>query len=633
MKKSFLSLLLMVPVIAGAIELNPEDKCYHIADYDQLKDFATAVNNGESTACGILDADIVANEIEFNPNSGEPTTEPSNVWTPLKNFNGTFDGNNKTISGLYYVENDQGATGFIATTSGSDAIIQNLGITKSYFKSQNDAGVFVGQIKGSLLIKNSFNQSNVLAGTRLGGFVGYIDQLNQQNKGSLVIDASYNAGTVGLGLEGQYKQHIGGFVGTAMNSSLIITNSFNAGSVIGNAYVGGFVGSSYDGSVLIKNSYNTGSITGSQNVGAFVGLNGWSGEAPVTLVNSFYLDNGVSAVNGGSFDGATSKSSEDFSDGAVYTLLHDYKEIDEESGEVIFDGSVWQNDNGTPTINPNGGSTPEQPEAFVGIEFTLNSGSSTAWLKEGQDLIYLPRDTIVNRVVIERGFTTGTFATLMLPFNVKMSENTLQVYKFMGIHKESDGTNSKWVAHYSFVEDGAMVANQPYLVNPQVDINKYDLDFSADEITLKANTDTIYEQTAGNWTVKGTYKYILWDDAEYVSPHIFGFAASNYESTVAGQFVRAAEGASIRPMRFFLDYKAPMNRPGLFKSASFALPETIDIVIDDENGENSMTIGKLNTVTGEVKTDRWFDMKGRKLNAKPTFNGIFQNNGRQVIVK
>lgn len=632
MKKSFLSLLLMVPVIAGAIELNPEDGCYHIADYEQLKEFATIVNNGSKTACGVLDADIVANEIEFNPNSGAPTTEPSNVWTPLKNFNGIFDGNNKTISGLYCVTAND-TTGFIATTSGSGTVIQNLGIKNSYFKADGYAGVFVGAVKGTLVIKNSFNQSNVLAGSYLGGFVGIVTKDPDNKNGTLTIDASYNAGTVGLGDMG-WKQYVGGFVGSVTNASSFITNSYNIASVIGDQNVGGFVGVLNDGSATIKNCYNKGSIIGSQNVGAFVGADGWNGEYPATIVNSYYLnENGIGAVRGGTYDGATAKSSEEFSDGTVYTLLHDYKEIDEESGEVIFDGSVWQNDNGTPTINPNGGSTPEQPEAFVGIEFTFNSGSSTAWLKEGQDLIYLPRDTIVNRVVIERGFTKGTFATLMLPFDVNMNENTLQVYKFMGIHKESDGTNSKWVAHYSFVENGAMVANQPYLVNPQVDISTYDLDFSADEITLKANTDTIYEQTAGNWTVKGTYKYILWDEAEYDSPHIFGFAASNKGKAVAGQFVRAAEGAFIRPMRFFLDYKAPMNRPGLFKSASFALPETIDIVIDDENGENSMTIGKLNTVTGEVKTDRWFDMKGRKLNAKPTFNGIFQNNGRQVIVK
>ena len=29
----------------------------------------------------------------------------------------------------------------------------------------------------------------------------------------------------------------------------------------------------------------------------------------------------------------------------------------------------------------------------------------------------------------------------------------------------------------------------------------------------------------------------------------------------------------------------------------------------------------------------WFDMKGRKLNGKPTVKGIYYNNGKRVIVK
>lgn len=46
-------------------------------------------------------------------------------------------------------------------------------------------------------------------------------------------------------------------------------------------------------------------------------------------------------------------------------------------------------------------------------------------------------------------------------------------------------------------------------------------------------------------------------------------------------------------------------------------------------------IGVMNTRTGEISTDDnlWFDMKGRKLNKKPTAKGTYYNKGQKVVVK
>ena len=44
-------------------------------------------------------------------------------------------------------------------------------------------------------------------------------------------------------------------------------------------------------------------------------------------------------------------------------------------------------------------------------------------------------------------------------------------------------------------------------------------------------------------------------------------------------------------------------------------------------------IGTLNTTTGEISTGDWFDLNGRKLQAKPTTKGVYINNGRKVVVK
>ena len=62
------------------------------------------------------------------------------------------------------------------------------------------------------------------------------------------------------------------------------------------------------------------------------------------------------------------------------------------------------------------------------------------------------------------------------------------------------------------------------------------------------------------------------------------------------------------------------------------LPETIDLTLKDNHG-NVVGTGTLNTRTGEFKANSWFDLRGRRLNGKPTTKGTYYNNGRKVIIK
>ena len=62
------------------------------------------------------------------------------------------------------------------------------------------------------------------------------------------------------------------------------------------------------------------------------------------------------------------------------------------------------------------------------------------------------------------------------------------------------------------------------------------------------------------------------------------------------------------------------------------IPDVIEIEVEDETGLVVGT-GKLNTVTGEVRMDRWFDLKGRRLNSRPSTKGTYYNNGKKAIIK
>jgi len=63
------------------------------------------------------------------------------------------------------------------------------------------------------------------------------------------------------------------------------------------------------------------------------------------------------------------------------------------------------------------------------------------------------------------------------------------------------------------------------------------------------------------------------------------------------------------------------------------LPESIDVLFidEDENGEQTTFMARMNTRTGEFKMLRNYDLKGRKLNGAPKARGAYY--GKRVLNK
>ena len=143
-----------------------------------------------------------------------------------------------------------------------------------------------------------------------------------------------------------------------------------------------------------------------------------------------------------------------------------------------------------------------------------------------------------------------------------------------------------------------------------------------------------------NWTILGTYERI-----EFKNPKgIYGFAAKEKNNTKIGQFTKAAcsekSCAYIRPFRAYLKCTLPQASAikGLAKSADDVaslddLPGSIEVHVIKEDSSRTY-LGTLNTYTGEITVeDRWFDMKGRRLQHKPTAKGTYYNNRKKVVIK
>ena len=240
------------------------------------------------------------------------------------------------------------------------------------------------------------------------------------------------------------------------------------------------------------------------------------------------------------------------------------------------------------------------------------------------DAVEISSDITVNSVTLNRTFNAGKIATLFVPFEID-AEHVVgtEVYKFKTVVKSDE--DNRWKFKVSTASK--ILPNTPYVVIPEGTQVTFDIPTS---VTL--NTTTVGEATAANnWEFVGAYQYEKFT-LDNNKP-IYLFADQARDGAKLGEFVKIADGAYINPMRAYLVYHKTLAKSARGNLGSnILLPDELDIEIENENGIVVQT-GTLNTVTGEVRMDRWFDLKGRKLNSKPTVKGTYYKNGKRVIVK
>ena len=222
---------------------------YKLTSACHLLWFAKLVNNGNTTACARLEADIDMSKVCHAADeskgveelSWEPISKSSNPW------HGSFDGNNKTISKLYIntsAENS-GLFGYMLNDyvrcSIKDIIFENVNITST----ANYSGVLAGYASKTDISGITVNSGSINGTTDVGGIVG--------NAAATKISNCVNR----ISIEGSVN-YIGGIVGYAQSSSSI-TNCANYGDVKGSVNIGGIVGYIVD--ITLNNVFTLGNVT------------------------------------------------------------------------------------------------------------------------------------------------------------------------------------------------------------------------------------------------------------------------------------------------------------------------------------------------------------------------------------
>ena len=320
------------------------NNAYEIGNAGQLYWFADKVNKESYKYVNVnvvLTADIVVNKNVLN--DGELTKDVDGLrnWTPIQQYDGTFDGARHTISGIYCVSDTIEEAGIFQNTI-DNAIVENIGVLDSYYclKKGYNVGGIVGYNCG--IIRNCYNEGMVSSLYNNDNYLGGICGMN----GGGVITGCYNKGKVANSV---WETRAGGICGRSTNT---ILNCYNTGSVTGGSRVGGICGSndSSTTSGRIENCYNIGTINSSIIDDGYKRNIAVIDDAKAVVENCYYLENNYIALEDGTFGMAE----DDFASGEVaYRLQEGQKEpvwgqtLADEGGDlypVLGGKTVYQNE-------------------------------------------------------------------------------------------------------------------------------------------------------------------------------------------------------------------------------------------------------------------------------------------------
>ena len=280
------------------------------------------------------------------------------------------------------------------------------------------------------------------------------------------------------------------------------------------------------------------------------------------------------------------------------------------------------------------------PANPVRVRITFKTAPAVSDLSESAGITqYNVYDILDNTARFIRTFTAGKASTICLPFPMTSVAGG-SVYTFTGI--DYDDVKAEWVATMTDATPNgssitATVANTPYLFMPD----------GNGEVTFTGTVGSVAEDiVAGSttstdtyWTFRGTYTRLDYGTAP-MTGYVYGFAAKDKtvdgHDIVAGQFIRAKSGAYLPAFRAYLTYSGSddtFRAPGRDVAAATQLPDRITVRLLSYDGTVT-AVGTMDTVTGDVTIERWFDMNGRPVDGEPSEPGMYLNDkGKKVLIK
>ena len=245
---------------AGVTGNGTEAEPFMLKTADHLAWFRDYVNVGKVSACAKIADDVEEIDMSTVCHKADAEKQVAELsWTPIgnhsKQYQGTFDGNGKTIRNLFIssTSNEIGFFGYAA-----DCRIKNITFDNAKVKGNDNSstGILAGYA-GSCVIENIKTTGNCsLEGNyETGGIAGRANGNISNCENHAIVNGLHS---------------VGGIVGICFDSGNSITSCANYGEITGtDQFVGGIIG--YFGEGSLQNSANYGNITGDARVGNLIG--------------------------------------------------------------------------------------------------------------------------------------------------------------------------------------------------------------------------------------------------------------------------------------------------------------------------------------------------------------------------
>ena len=559
---------------------------FQISNTDDLYCFAAWVNGtytpaeGETAvthldACAVLTNDITVNTGVLNAN-GTLVSDVSGFreWTPIGredfSFDGIFNGQGHTISGLYFNNSRRNYVGFFGCT-GRNSKISNVGIVDSYF-----CGLYyVGGVCGHHSYGEISNCYSAGAVSATSNFVGGVCGTN--SSGSTISNCYFDS-------EKYTGKAIGLNYGTATKTEGKTTAQFASGEVC----------------YLLNGSKSDGTQAWYQN------LTPQTGDKHPVLTNS-----GSNTVyDAPLLCGGINNVGNTYANTKTVSVEHDLPSETSFNEEKSIYQKICQREGcgATCYFADSKGLYAAEGEA----------GAFTADTYVLQDATTYDNRAVftVNDFTYARTFEDTGWTTWYVPFDLVLTEELCNTYSFSRINNvhryddNDDGTPDRTeVEAFNQLAGVTLKANYPYLVKAKTDGNLHMALLLNSVTPAKAEDNGCFCQSVDyKYSFTGTYSGLSEVGTGSEDP---------YSLQSNGEWTHQSE---ISPMRHYLTVTS-RNAASLSSLARISL-----VVIGDET-----LTGTVIPYSQEKRQTETYDLSGRLTHSNP--RGIVIRNGKKIIQK
>lgn len=413
------------------------------------------------------------------------------------------------------------------------------------------------------------------------------------------------------------QYHSAGLVGLCFEGKTLIRNCNVNTEIAGTGYAGGIVGHGGNGMLIIRNSVFGGKITGFDKFAG--GILGWCDDLELNIINCLFKGS-FSAQDNGCYQPIACK----------YGISTVRADITNAFYLNNIDPTVYGSNLilGSDGIKVSSSST-------QGFEIEVTAADGITYYADNSKQAELSGDDYLQGLIdeymgftaeigVEFSFHQGLAYGICLPFAMTEVQGGT-VYKLQDVNCVDTYNGKAWVLTMNDVtpDDNlfkSTEAGMPYLfVSDVTGVITFKGDLLIPE--YKTGYPLLEADGSNGWIMRGTYK-------DFAPDRSYGYI---YSMRTASSSI---DQHQTKTYYFYLNQESShssMHSYLAYTGQSDEIPELIGIRLVAKDGTDT-AIGTINTTTGEIIIDTWYNMGGQRLNGAPTEPGLYIHNGKKVLI-